>query len=54
MQHNVGQVGEKFKQRDLNVEPAWMQGFTGNGVVVGVIDDGESSRVLILFSSRHV
>ena len=26
--------------RDLNVEPAWLQGLTGCNVVVGVVDDG--------------
>ena len=25
---------------DLNVEPAWMQGVTGRGVVVSFVDDG--------------
>jgi furin len=27
---------------DLNVEGAWMQGYTGEGVVVGVVDDGKN------------
>ena len=26
--------------RDLNVEPAWMQGINGEGIVVAVVDDG--------------
>ncbi len=26
---------------DLNVEPAWAQGYNGKGVVVSVLDDGE-------------
>ena len=26
---------------DLNVEPVWMQGITGRGVVVTVVDDGK-------------
>ena len=26
---------------DLNVEPVWMQGITGDGVVVGIVDDGQ-------------
>ena len=26
---------------DLNVEKAWLQGITGEGVIVGVVDDGE-------------
>ena len=28
---------------DLNVEPAWMQGVTGKGVVVSFVDDGRCS-----------
>ena len=27
---------------DLNVEPAWIQGITGGGVVVTVVDDGKN------------
>ena len=27
--------------RDLNVEPAWIQGLTGCNVVVAIVDDGE-------------
>ena len=26
---------------DLNVEKAWLQGITGEGIIVGVVDDGE-------------
>jgi furin len=29
---------------DLNVEPAWMQGITGEGVIVGIVDDGMEWR----------
>lgn len=36
-QLNRGQVGGS---RDLNVEPAWIQGLTGRGVTVAVVDDG--------------
>ena len=25
----------------MNVEKAWLQGITGEGVIVGVVDDGE-------------
>ena len=39
MQLNTGQTGGPAG-RDINVVPAWMQGFTGKGVVVGVVDDG--------------
>ena len=24
----------------MNVEPVWMQGITGDGVIVGIVDDG--------------
>ena len=26
---------------DLNVQPAWIQGVTGAGVVVSIVDDGK-------------
>ena len=39
-QLNTGQTGGPAG-RDLNVVPAWMQGVTGKGVVVAVIDDGK-------------
>ena len=39
VQLNTGQVGG-VPGRDLNVEPAWIQGITGKGVVVAVVDDG--------------
>ena len=32
------------RQLDLNVEPVWMQGINGSGVVVGVVDDGENKE----------
>ena len=38
-QENSGQYGQSGL--DLNVEPAWMQGVTGHGVVVAVVDDGQ-------------
>ena len=40
MQLNTGQTSGPAG-RDLNVVPAWMQGITGKGVVVSVVDDGE-------------
>ena len=40
LQLNTGQVGGSGGS-DLNVEPAWIQGITGKGVVVAVVDDGE-------------
>ena len=39
VQLNTGQVGG-VPGHDLNVEPAWIQGITGKGVVVAVVDDG--------------
>ena len=38
-QYNVGQDGG-HSGLDLNVLPAWIQGYTGRGVVVSVVDDG--------------
>lgn len=42
MQSNEGQLGKAYQGRDLNVEPAWLQGLTGEGVVVAIVDDGQS------------
>lgn len=38
VQLNSGQVGGSH---DLNVEPAWIQGLTGKGVTIAVVDDGK-------------
>ena len=35
----MGQTGGPAG-RDINVVSAWMQGLTGRGVVVAVVDDG--------------
>ena len=43
-QLNTGQTGGPAG-RDLNVVPAWMQGFTGKGVVVAVVDDGRLNKM---------
>ena len=40
MQQNTGQTSGPAG-RDLNVVPVWMQGITGKGVVVSVVDDGK-------------
>ena len=40
MQLNTGQTRGP-SGLDLNVEPAWMQGKNGNGVIVALVDDGE-------------
>ena len=45
MQLNTGQTGGPAG-RDLNVVPAWMQGFTGKGVVVAVVDDGRMMELM--------
>ena len=42
-QNNTGQTGESTLKLDINVEPAWIQGYTGKGIVVAVVDDGEST-----------
>ena len=44
-QLNTGQTGGPAG-RDLNVVPAWMQGFTGKGVVVAVVDDGKMMNLM--------
>ena len=44
-QLNSGQAGDGG--RDINVEPAWLQGLTGSGVTVAIVDDGESSRYVL-------
>uniref|UniRef100_A0A1X7TFY6 Peptidase S8/S53 domain-containing protein n=1 Tax=Amphimedon queenslandica TaxID=400682 RepID=A0A1X7TFY6_AMPQE len=38
--NNTGQTNETNLYLDLNAEPAWIQGYTGNGILVGVVDDG--------------
>ena len=43
-QLNIGQTGGPAG-RDINVVPAWMQGFTGKGVVVAVVDDGTLNKM---------
>ena len=32
----------------MNVEKAWLQNITGDGVVVGVVDDGECIIIIIM------
>ena len=52
-QYNVGQSGGRSGM-DLNVLPAWIQGYTGRGVVVSVVDDGiyrDTSTVLYYYLS---
>ena len=40
-QLNSGQFAEQFRGNDLNVEPAWIQGYSGCNVTVAVVDDGK-------------
>ena len=40
MQYNTGQY-DATKGLDINALRAWMQGVTGTGTVVAVIDDGK-------------
>ena len=39
-------MGRANVSRDLKVEPAWIQGCTGNGVKVAVVDDGNSFSII--------
>ena len=41
MQENTGQTRGP-SGLDLNVEPAWIQGITGRGIMVGFVDDGRA------------
>ena len=43
LQENTGQTRGP-SGLDLNVEPVWMQGITGRGVVVAFVDDGNNSQ----------
>ena len=52
MQLNTGQTGGPAG-RDINVVPAWMQGFTGKGVVVGVVDDGKLTEIWDHVAIQH-
>ncbi len=40
VQRNIWQTTAHLQSNDLRVEPAWIQGYTGCGSVVGVVDDG--------------
>lgn len=40
-QDNTGYPYEPFTGNDNNVEGAWLQGLTGCGVTVAVVDDGK-------------
>ena len=45
-QLNTGQLNDSDVGRDLNVERAWLQGITGCGIVVAVVDDGKKEALL--------
>ena len=44
VQLNTGQLNSSDAGNDLNVERAWLQGLTGCGTVVAVVDDGKVAR----------
>lgn len=44
-QYNQGQYG-KPERFDLNIMPVWKRNITGRGIVVSIIDDGESLLLL--------
>ena len=31
---------DQTNQKNINVEPVWIQGITGRNVTIGVVDDG--------------
>ena len=41
-QNNTGQLNKTDIGRDLNVERAWLQGLTGCGIVVAIVDNGKT------------
>ena len=51
-QNNTGQTAPDFL--DINAEPAWIQGFTGIGVVVGVVDDGKLYNLHVNVPHSHL
>lgn len=52
-QLNSGQFGVDYKGNDSNVEKAWLQGLSGCGVTVTVVDDGKIHDIdLYLHSQR--
>lgn len=52
LQLNTGQLAASDVGRDLNVEKVWLQGITGCGSVVAVVDDGTkiASTLCLLYS----
>ena len=46
LQLNTGQFIE-YSGNDINVEPAWLQGWTGCNVTVAVVDDGMVNFLIV-------
>ncbi len=42
---NTGQLNPSDAGRDINVVRAWLQGVTGCGIVVAVVDDGNAKEL---------
>ncbi len=49
---NTGQLSSSDAGRDMNVERAWLQGLTGRGNVVAVVDDGNYIAVSRAYGQR--
>ena len=52
-QENTGQTRGP-SGLDLNVEPVWMQRITGDGVVVGIVDDGQLDIHDMIYVCRYL
>lgn len=52
VQLNTGQTSSSAG-RDLNVEPVWRRGFTGDGVVIAVVDQGTLAIPIRLTPTRY-
>ena len=53
MQLNTGQFGNRTTGNDLNVEAAWLQGWTGCNVSVAVVDDGKNYYCTSWYSTLY-
>ena len=45
---HLAQVNRKERGHDINVTDVWLEGVTGRGVVIAVVDDGEFSLGIVL------
>lgn len=52
-QINTGQA-DGTPGLDLNVAEAWELGYTGKGVTIGIMDDGEYFKAFTSFGSKYV